>query len=190
MFPGVKFGTSLNFRFYRDDGGCGRDLICRAPDLGATQNAVPLGTPDSIRDSVRNGKCNFSHASLSMDEDRTAPRPPGAYASLVNGDSVFEKLDISDAELLSFSIAQSAEIFFESGVFSPRCPPDIAPTPVSIRAQPSPPRPVGRRGELYEQQIQGGHPFLVEGSNYNQVISSVQQRRSALLRGEQPAPTV
>jgi hypothetical protein len=40
-----------------------------------------------------------------MDEDRIAPRLPRAYASLVNRDSVFKKLDISDAELLSFLIA-------------------------------------------------------------------------------------
>ena len=87
-----------------------------------TQNALPLSTPHSIRDLVRNGECHFSQAPLSMNEDRTAARPLGAYASLINGDSVFGKLDISAAELLSFSIAQSAEVFFESDVFSPRYP--------------------------------------------------------------------
>jgi hypothetical protein len=39
-----------------------------------TQNALP--------DLVRNGECHFSQASLFIDEDRTAPQPSGAYASL------------------------------------------------------------------------------------------------------------
>lgn len=149
---------------------------------GTTQNA--LSTPHSIRDLVRNGECHFSQASLSMDEDQTAPQSPGAYASLVNGD-----FDISDAELLSFSIAQSAEIFFQRDVPSPRCPPVPAPTPVSIQAQPSPARPAGWVGGFYEQQAQSGHPPLVEGSNHNQRISSTQQQRSASFRGQQPAPS-
>jgi hypothetical protein len=121
-----------------------------------TQNALPLSTPHSIRDLVRNGECHFSQASLSMNEDRTAARLLGAYASLVNGDSAFGKLDISAAELLSFSIAQSAELFFESDLSSRTYPPVLAPTPVSIRAQPSPARPLDRGEALYEQQNRSG----------------------------------
>ncbi|KFZ23649.1 hypothetical protein V502_01865 [Pseudogymnoascus sp. VKM F-4520 (FW-2644)] len=92
---------------------------------------------------------------------------------------------VFEAELLSFSIAQSAEIFFERDVSSPGCPPVLAPALISIRAQPS----CGERA-FYEQQTQSGHPPLVEGSNHNQEISSAQQRRSAPLRGQQPAPPV
>ena len=47
-------------------------------------------------------------------------------------DFIFEKIDISEAELLSFSIAQSAEMIFERNVSSPRSPPGLAPALISI----------------------------------------------------------
>jgi hypothetical protein len=49
-------------------------------------------------------------------------------------DFIFEKNDVSEAELLSFSIAQSAEMIFERT----RRPPGPAPALISIRAQLSP----------------------------------------------------
>ncbi|KFZ23758.1 hypothetical protein V502_01764 [Pseudogymnoascus sp. VKM F-4520 (FW-2644)] len=92
-----------------------------------------------------------------------------------------ERFYISEADLLSFSIAESAEIFFERNVPSPQGPPVLAPL-TSNRAESSPARPARR-----ERQTRRGHTSLVQGYGLNQTIPSAQQRWSTPLGGCQPA---